>query len=134
MNIYNLDTSVLLDYYEKRGKNGEDALNLILRIIQEDSKIILSDLHINEFKNLGYNLNQINDIFSIAKPNNILRVHLHKAQLAEAHKIALEKEVPKKDALHAILARDNFAIMVSKDRHFGKLKHLTETKKPEEVY
>ena len=49
-----LDTSIWLDFHEKRGENGEIALKLILKIINEDIKAAYSDLHIKEFKKLDY--------------------------------------------------------------------------------
>ena len=67
MGVYNLDTSILLDIYEKRGKNGEEALKLMLNFIKENATIILSDIHIKELKSLKYSLEEINSIFSIFK-------------------------------------------------------------------
>jgi len=52
---YYLDTSILLDFYEKRGINSEIALVLINKIIKSDILVIYSDLHILELKKLGYN-------------------------------------------------------------------------------
>lgn len=37
------------------------------------------------------------------------------------------------DTLHTILARDNKAIMVTRDKHFYKLKDVVCIKKPEEL-
>jgi len=133
MAIYNFDTSIWLDYYEKRGKDGGYALDLILKIVDENSIIIYSDLHIKELKHLGYNIDEINAIFKIVKPNNIRRVHISKEQKEEAKHIAKQKGVPKGDALHAIIAKDNMALMVSKDQDFEKLRHIVGTKKPEEL-
>ena len=47
------DTSIWLDYYEKRGKNGEVALKLIEKIIKENHTILCSHIVIKELKNLG---------------------------------------------------------------------------------
>lgn len=65
------DSSIWIDFHEKRGKNGESALRLILKIINEDLKIAYSDLNVKEFKNLGYTKDEINSILRIVKPNNI---------------------------------------------------------------
>ena len=127
-----LDTSIWLDFYEKRGKNGELALKLILKIINQNLKVAYSDLHIKEFKNLGYSQNEINSILSIVKPNNIKHVHIDKGQLEEARKLARQRNVPNKDALHAILARDNNLQLISRDKHFEKLKDITRFKLPED--
>lgn len=133
-----LDTSIWLDFYEKRDKNGDLALKLIIKIIGEDYKIAYSDLTIREFKLLGYTNDQVNSIFSIAKPKNIKRVHIYGKQIygkqiEEARNLSKQRDVPRKDALHAILARDNSLQFVSRDNHFEKLKDITLTKKPEDI-
>lgn len=38
------DTSIWLDFYEKRGKNGEAAIKLINKIIKEKDIILYSQL------------------------------------------------------------------------------------------
>ncbi len=131
---YYLDTSIWLDYYEKRGQNGENALCLLLKIIKSKEVVLVSDLHITELKGLGYTIDEIHNIFRIVKPNNVRRVHIGKEQINEARHLALSKEIPKRDALHAILARDNEALMVATDKHFEKLLDVVETKRPEELY
>ncbi len=125
-------TSIWLDFHEKRGKNGESALKLILKIINEDLKMAYSDLTIKEFKNLGYSSDEINAILSIVKPNNIKRVHIYKEQKEEAKNIARQRGVPEGDALHAILCRDNQIQLVSRDSHFDQLNDTTDAKPPEE--
>ena len=127
------DTSIWLDIYEKRDYNGEVALKLIKKIIEEDSKILYSDIHVIELKNLGYSFNDINKIFKIAKPNNILRVHIYEEQKEEAKRISLTRNVPKRDALHSILARDNEAQLITRDNHFQKIVDITKPQKPEEI-
>ncbi len=102
-----LDTSIWLDFYEKRGENGENALKLIEKLVNENKIILYSDIIIRELKKLGYSQYEIYEIFRIAKPNNIKKVHVYKEQTDEAEPIALKKKIPKRDVLHAILARDN---------------------------
>ena len=126
------DTSIWVDFHEKRCKNVESAFKLIIKIINEDLKIAYSDLNIKEFKDLGYTQDEINSLLSIAKPNNIKRVHIYREQLEEAKKLAIQRDVPKKDALQAILARDNHLQLISRDEHFEKLKDITRAKKPED--
>ncbi len=133
MIVYNLDTSIWLDYYEKRGKNGDHALSLMLKIFKENSTVIYSDLHIKELKNLGYSINEINSIFGIVKLDNLKRIHIIDFQKEEAERLAYQRKIPRGDALHAILARDNNATMVTRDKHFEKLSDIAETKKPENL-
>ncbi len=132
MGVYNLDTSILLDIYEKRGKNGEEALKLMLNFIKENATIILSDIHIKELKSLKYSLEEINSIFSIFKIIVIKRVHITKSQLNESKQLVSQKNIPLGDILHAIISRDNDAIMISRDKHFKFLRFI-DTKKPEDL-
>ncbi len=133
MQAYYLDTSIWLDHYEKRGMNGKNAFKLILKIIEEDSLIIYSDFHIRELKHLGYDINEIYAIIKIAKPGNIKKVQINRNQSEEAKQLASLKNIPRGDALHAILARDNNAIMITRDQDFLKLSHIVEVRQPEDL-
>ena len=126
-----LDTSIWLDFYEKRGKNGEIAIKLILKIIDDDLKVAYSDLHIKELKKLNYSPNEINSIFSIAKPKNLQHVHIYREQKEEAKTVARRKNIPEGDALHAILCRDNGLQLISRDNDFRRLMDISEVKLPE---
>ena len=55
------------------------------------------------------------------------------SQMREAVKIASNRSVPMADALHAILARDNNAVLVSRDSHFNLLQDVAPVFKPEDV-
>ncbi|MDP7323805.1 MAG: PIN domain-containing protein [Candidatus Woesearchaeota archaeon] len=127
------DTSIWIDIHENRGLNGESVKKLIKRIIENDQIVIYSDLNIGEFKHLGYSKEEINCILSIAKPNNLQRTHIFPKQVKEATILARKREIPKKDALHAILARDNNLQLITRDTHFNKLKDIALTKKPEDI-
>lgn len=50
-------------------------------------------------------------------------------QLEEAERLALNLSIPMRDAMHAIVARDNCALMVTNDKHFEKLRGITEIKR-----
>ncbi len=131
--LYNLDTSIWIDYYEKRNGIGEYAKKLIKKIISENSIIIYSDIHIAELRGQGYSIDQINSMLSIAKPNNIKRMHASDKQLIEAENISSKRRIPKTDVLFSILARDNFAIMVTRDNHFKQIAYISNPKRPEEL-
>ncbi len=130
---YYLDTSIWLDYYEKRGTNGEAALKLIMRIIKDNHILGISDLNVSELKHLGYSKNQIAAVFNAIRPKNGKRLHITREQLEEAGRIARKRYVPKKDALHAILYRDYEFQLITTDTHFEKLKDVADVKRPEEV-
>lgn len=129
--FYYLDTSIWLDFYEKRGKNGESAQKLLHAILENGEFILYSDWHLNELKKLGYVIEDFNKMLSVAKPAKIQRVHIYREQREEARKLALQRKIPPGDALHAILARDNEAILVSRDEDFARLKDVCETNMPE---
>ncbi|MBI5393411.1 PIN domain-containing protein [Candidatus Woesearchaeota archaeon] len=131
MRMYNVDTSILLDCFEKRGENGEYSLKFLEFIISTDSLIIYSDLHIRELKNTGYTYDQIIVLLSPFK-KSIKKIHIYSFQLSEAKLIARQRDIPKNDALHAVLARDNNAIMISRDKHFQQIKDIVETRLPED--
>ena len=132
MQKYYLDTSILLDVYEKRGYNGEIALKLILKLIDANAIIIFSDEHIIELKSLGYSLHEINSLLRTFKQIAIEKVHLTKTQIRAAKKLAIQKIIPNGDALHSIIARDFDAIFISRDKYFENLDFLI-FKKPEEL-
>ncbi|HIH39080.1 hypothetical protein J4460_08240 [Candidatus Woesearchaeota archaeon] len=90
---YYLDTSIWLDLYEKRGKNSELALKLLLKIIINDSLVCYSDLTIKEFKHLGYSKEEVAVIFHLFR-SHLRHIHIYKHQLAEAKKISSPKRCP----------------------------------------
>ena len=133
MERYYFDTSIWIDFYDKRDYNGEVAKRLLEKIIGEDCFVLYSDVVIFELKKLGFSEKEINQIFSAAKPDHTKRVHSTKKQLEEAKRLAKQRDVPLRDALHAVLARDGDAQLVSRDRDFEKLKDITPAKKPEDL-
>ena len=127
-----LDTSIWIDFYEKRGKNGAMALKLIEKLVSKNKVILYSDVIIRELKKLGYSQEEVYEIFRIAKPDNIRKVHLYKEYVHEAGRMVSKRNVPLADVLHAILARENYAQLISRDRDFDKLKDITIVKLPED--
>jgi predicted nucleic acid-binding protein len=61
------------------------------------------------------------------------KVSISGQQVEEARKISRERGIPKGDALHAILGRDNNAVVVTRDNHFELLKDIVKSNKPEEI-
>lgn len=128
-NPYYWDANVWLDIYEKRGYANEVATKLLRNIIIEDGIIFYSDLVIDELKKVGYSQYEILQIFSIAKPDHLKKVHIYKKQIDEARRVAKKHDVPEADALHAILARDNQFTLVSRDqKDFPKLRYIWPAK------
>jgi len=132
---YYLDTSIWMDYYEDRkdpSKDlGEFAFRLLCKLLASKSKIVVSTFLLRELE-VAYSLDKIR---GLTKPFEKLmeKVDVSDSQREEAKKIAKERDVPKGDVIHAILARDNNAILVSRDKHFQLLKDICDVVKPEDI-
>lgn len=134
--LFLLDTQIWMDHYLRRGLEGTygtSALQLILTIIADGSTIIISNFQEKELKAVGLAPTEIISLFSMLKPDHITRVSVTKTQFAEAHRVAKQREVPLGDAIHAIVARDFNAQLVSRDeKDFRKLKDITQFKEPQD--
>ena len=133
---YYVDTSIWMDLLEDRkGFNGEPlgdyALKLFAMIKAKSHKLVLSDLLIRELES-NYSTEEINGMILPFK-KIIEKIFVTKEQRDEAKKIAGERNLPPGDALHAIIARDNNFIMITRDKHFRELGDITKHYKPEEI-
>ena len=134
---YYLDTSIWRDYYENRTDNlrplGEWALELFKMIRDNKDKIICSDIVISELSNY-FSKEEVKKILQIAQDKNLLEMkESQPEQVQEAMKLSRALNIPRGDCLHAILARDNKAILVARDNHFEQLRTIVDIKKPEEL-
>lgn len=134
---YYIDTCIWRDYYENRFNHikslGILAMIFFRNLIKNRRVILYSDIVIDELKN-AYGLEDINNIFRVFQKRDLLRkVPITKAQLKEAVEIYKSRDVPLGDAIHAILARDNNAILITRDRDFLRLADIVESKKPEDL-
>ena len=133
---YYIDSSIWIDLYEDRkGYNqeplGDFAWKLFALIKVKKNKLIISDLLIRELE-MNYSIEEINGMI---KPFESLieKVIVTKEQRDEAEKIAEERNIPKGDVLHAILARDHKFILITRDNHFKELEDISEYHKPENL-
>ena len=133
---YYLDTCIWRDYFENRSDRfrplGEWALMLIKKIIEENNIIFYSEFIIEELQE-AYTLKEIENIFSIATNDVLIKIEVCGEQLKEAVILSKRCQIPRKDALHAILAKDNNAILVTRDKHFYELEKEISVKKPEDL-
>jgi len=53
-------------------------------------------------------------------------------QIEETRKISSGRNIPVRDAFHAIIARDSEAILITRDYHFQKMKEIIMPHLPEE--
>ena len=129
-----IDTSIWMDLYEDRigfsqEPLGKYAAKLFMHILTNRHVIAVTDLLIAELKNkLG--LEQVNGLFKPFETENVL---VTLSQRAEADKISKERNVPRGDALHTILARDYELTLITRDKHFYLLTDISNYYKPEEL-
>jgi len=132
---YYLDTSIWLDLLENRNEpnfpKGKWAKQLLDKIVKEGSMILLSDNNYTELSVLGYDALQIQDIFrKYQMIEYVLSTH---KQIGKAKDLSKKRNIPKRDALHALLARDNNAILVTFDKHFDKLTDIIKPKRTNDL-
>ena len=136
LNKYLIDTSIWVDLYENRidylGKPlGDFAFKLFCMIKAKGDKIVITDLTIRELE-MNYSISEINGMMKLFE-QIIEKFICSEQQRDEAKDIALQRNIPKGDALHAILARDNNYILITRDNHFRKLKDICPHYKPEDI-
>jgi len=127
------DTSIWVDIFDRRGYNGDIASQLLKKIILYDDHVLYSEIVIKELEKLGFSAYEIHALFGLAKPHSVIHVYSTNQQIAEAKKFSRQRNVPLCDALHAILARDHYAQLVSRDKDFEKLKDITRATIPEKL-
>ncbi len=133
---YYVDTSIWIDLVEdRRGYNdeplGDYALQLFVMIKAKKHKMVITDLLIRELES-NYSLEAINGMM-LPFQKIMEKVFVTKEQRDEAKRIAEERNLPPGDVLHAIVARDNNYILVTRDKHFKELGDITKHYKPEEI-
>ena len=128
-----LDTSIWLDFLENRNEpnfpKGDLAKELISKIINEDDKIIFSDNNAVELKTIGYSDFEIEELFGTLP---LIYVESTGKEIGKAKDLALKRNIPKRDALHALIARDNNALLITFDNHFNKLIDIIMPHNPKE--
>src|SRR3989338_5394949 len=126
---YYFDTSIWLDFFEYRNEpnfpKGRWVQELINKIIESDAKILYSDINIVELGVAGYSSQDIDMLFKKLKPI-LTFIESTNKQIGKAKDLSSKRNIPKGDALHALIARDNKAILVTLDRHFKKLLDIIE--------
>jgi len=124
-----------MDYYEDRTDPfkdiGECAFELLSKLLASNSKIVVSTFLLRELET-AYSLDKIRGL-TLPFEKLMEKVDVSDEQRTEAKKIAEERSIPRGDVIHAILARDNNAVLVSRDKHFQLLKDVCEVMKPEEL-
>lgn len=136
MSLYYFDTSIWLDIFEDRNEQqfqkSDFAQQLLNKIITANERIIVSDVVLFELKSARYSEEEINALLQPLKP--VLDfIEASEKQLGKAKDLAAKRSVPKGDALHALIARDQRAMLVSWDKDFQKLLDIITPKNPREL-
>jgi len=133
---YYIDACIWKDYIENRSDRfrplGDWALEIIKKIIRENGFFILSDHLIKELK-VQYSQEELDKFFEIIPEQLIIKIETNEKQAKEAFRLKTKLNIPFGDALHAVLARDNNAVLISRDKHFYELTKEIIIKKPEDL-
>ena len=132
---YYVDTAIWRDLHENRkdkSKNlGELAFESFKKIRANKEKIVYSDFVVEELSR-AYDKQTINKLFK-GVSEALEKVEINEIQLKEAADLSKKLNIPLGDAVHGVLARDTNSIMVTRDKHFKKLKDKITIKKPEDL-
>ena len=134
---YYIDACIWRDFHENREDKfrplGEWAFYLFRMIRETGSQVLYSEL-VQEELSIAYDAKTITKIFNIVEQEGLLlKVQIKKEQFQEAAKLKRERRLPFADVLHAIIARDNGAIMVTRDVHFEDFEDIVMVRKPEDL-
>ena len=113
---------------------GEFAFQFLKKCTETGAEILVSDAVVFELE-ARLSKERVKENFS-SFSGIIRRVAANSGQISEARKEwqKRNKALPFKDVLHAIIARDNKAVLVARDNHFfDMLNSIVEVKKPEDI-
>ena len=133
---YYVDACIWRDFHENREDKfrplGEWAFNFFRMVKETKSKILYSHLIVEELS-IAYDNNTIKNIFKIVD-EFLEEVPVKKELYLEAARLKKERRFPFADVLHALIARDNEAIMVTRDVHFEDFEDIVTIRKPEDLF
>ena len=136
-----VDTHIFIDFYFDRSDRikplGEFAFQFFKRAVECEYFVLICQQVIDEISSvLSIDEKDFRDILlgNLKKANKVELVSVSKSQLREARDIATAKNLSLFDCLFAILARDNKAMLVSRDKHHHEtLANTVRVFTPEEL-
>jgi len=133
---YYFDTSIWLDFLENRNEpnwnKGEQIGILLEKCALEKIRVVYSNIIVQELHENGH------PIYLLREPFFALRfilffVRASAKQVRRAKDLSAKRQLPWADAVHALIARDLNAILVSRDKHFEQLRDIVQSRRPEEL-
>lgn len=125
--LYYFDTSIWIDFFENRDEpnfpKGTIIRKLIQKILDENSRILYSDTNLFELRSFGYTRYQINYLIKPIQ-SSLIFVKATEKEFGKAKDISFKRSIPKGDVLHALIARNNGAILIALDHHFKRIKDI----------
>jgi predicted nucleic acid-binding protein len=134
-NKYYIDTCIWIDYLQNRSDRyrplGDWALMFLKKVIGQEDMILYSKLVEKELckADLLEKFNQIEFI-----PKRLLeKVWITDENIRNGFLISKKLELPPNDVIHALTAKDNNAVLVTRDKHFLELLKFVSVEKPENL-
>ncbi len=131
-----LDTCIWRDYFENREDRlrpiGEWAFALIRQIIENEDLIIYSEI-VNEELMQDYPAEKIHSLLEIVPHKLLIEVNASSEEVEKSISISRALKIPRNDVLHALIAKNKKAILVTRDAHFSLLQEMVTVKLPEEL-
>jgi len=133
--MYYIDACIWRDYWENRSDRfrplGEWAFRF-LRSIADQDIVLISEMLLDELHK-KYAPEEVVEMLDVVPAASRVDISVSSLQESEAKSLARERGVAFGDALHAVLARDCGATMITRDNHFWKLTDIVDVKKPEDL-
>ena len=130
-----LDTCIWRDLLEDRKSNysflGENAFQFLRKCRENDCIVLVSSFVVSELETY-FSKEQIFDLF---EPFNdiTLFVEPSKESIRLAYEIGEKSSAHYSDIVHALIAKENECVLITRDKHFNFLTELVKVLLPEEV-
>lgn len=136
MNYY-VDSCIWIDYFENRTDGlkplGEFAFQFFKMCKLTKSKIYFSNLVYAEL--VGYLSKEKINILLNDFSKILIFFEYSNTQIASAKKLSNQLDsIHFSDSLHAVIAKNNGCVLVTRDNHFNELYFFVKIVKPEEVF
>jgi predicted nucleic acid-binding protein len=141
MKIY-IDSNLFISYWDREyGRNIENFLEyvsgeILNRTVSCEFSIIISDLTVKEIKRrMAFSDEDLDSNFKVYKDMNKLTIIVGTEALwAQAKKLSNERGIHLSDAMHAVLAKETGAVLVTWNvKDFENVKDFVAVKNPKEL-